>query len=100
MMRVWVPQRHKLPASAARICASLGSGVSASNALAREALSRYLRGIDTPVIVRGGPASSPHPLIAAPLVGFMYVGSIVAPALDIKRPEPEAYVDRWTQPAA
>ena len=34
------------------------------------------------------------------IVGFMYVGSIVAPALDIKRPEPEAYVDRWTQPAA
>ena len=41
-----------------------------SNALAREALSRYLRGIDTPVIVRGGPASSPNPLIAAALVGF------------------------------
>jgi nitroreductase len=34
------------------------------------------------------------------IVGFMYVGSIVAPAMDVKRPEAEGYVERWTQPAA
>ena len=41
-----------------------------NNAMAREALSRYLRGIDTPVIVRGGAAASPNPLIAPALNGF------------------------------
>lgn len=34
------------------------------------------------------------------IVGFMYVGSIAEPALDIKRPEPDAFVERWTQPGA
>jgi nitroreductase len=34
------------------------------------------------------------------IVGFMYVGSIAAPALDVKRPEPEAFVERWSAPAA
>lgn len=34
------------------------------------------------------------------IVGFMYVGSIVAPALETKRPEPDAFIDRWTRPAA
>ncbi len=41
-----------------------------NNALAREALSRYLRGIDTPITVRGSAASSPNPLIAAALQSF------------------------------
>jgi nitroreductase len=34
------------------------------------------------------------------IVGFMYVGSIAAPGLDVKRPEPEGFVERWTRPAA
>ena len=34
------------------------------------------------------------------IVGFMYVGSIVAPALEAKRPEPDDFVDRWTRPVA
>jgi nitroreductase len=34
------------------------------------------------------------------IVGFMYVGSIVAPATEAKRPEPEGFVERWTPPAA
>ncbi len=34
------------------------------------------------------------------IVGFMYVGSIVVPAPDAKRPEAEGYVERWARPAA
>jgi nitroreductase len=34
------------------------------------------------------------------IVGFLYVGSILAPALDVRRPEPEGFVERWTAPPA
>ena len=34
------------------------------------------------------------------IVGFMYVGTIAAPAPDSKRPEAEGFVERWTRPAA
>ncbi len=34
------------------------------------------------------------------IVGFMYIGSIAAPALDAKRPEAEDHVERWTRPTA
>lgn len=33
------------------------------------------------------------------IVGFLYVGSIAAPAIETKRPEPDGFVERWTQPA-
>jgi len=34
------------------------------------------------------------------IVGFLYVGSIAAPALEVRRPEPEGFIERWTAPAA
>ena len=34
------------------------------------------------------------------IVGFLYVGSIAAPALEVKRPEPDGFIERWGQPAA
>jgi len=34
------------------------------------------------------------------IIGFLYVGSIAQPAMDAKRPEPDGFVGRWTQPAA
>lgn len=33
------------------------------------------------------------------IMGFMYVGTIAAPAPDIKRPSAEGFVERWSPPA-
>ncbi len=34
------------------------------------------------------------------IMGFMYVGTIAAPAPDLKRPAAEGFVERWRAPAA
>jgi nitroreductase len=34
------------------------------------------------------------------IVGFMYVGSVAAPAPDSKRPEPDGFLERWSPKAS